>query len=106
MPIFCFCVVSINTPISFFLVISWLSLPSHSSSPCAVRRENRTERADSLDVRTEDLQSEFDRLERRCLSAEREVAAQKELIEVRKSTVSYAVHAVAGFVGSIFSGTE
>lgn len=38
-------------------------------------------------MRAEDLQSEFDKLERRCRSAEREVEAQKELIEVRKESV-------------------
>ena len=38
-------------------------------------------------MRAEELQSEFDKLERRCHSAEREVVAQKDVIEVRKAVV-------------------
>lgn len=43
------------------------------------------EGASILQVRAEDLRVDFDKLERRCRSAEREVVAQKELIEVRKA---------------------
>lgn len=65
--------------------------PPSRSRQISARPENCIERADSLHVRVEDFQSEYDKLERRCRSAEREVAAQKELIEVSKISALYAV---------------
>lgn len=42
----------------------------------------KTERAESTHARAEELEVEVDKLKRRCRSAEQEVDAQKELIDV------------------------
>ena len=42
----------------------------------------KIERAESLHARAEELEMELDELKRRCRSAEQEVDAQKELIDV------------------------
>lgn len=42
----------------------------------------KIERAESVHARAEELEMELDELKRRCRSAEKEVDAQKELIDV------------------------
>lgn len=45
---------------------------------------HESERANSLEVRSEELQLKVEALQRRCRSAEHEVVAQKELIQVKR----------------------
>lgn len=47
------------------------------------KRNWKSERGESVNARTEEMELALAKLERRCRSAEKEVEAQKELINVR-----------------------